>query len=73
MLGMITIDIVAKKNSNTFWIEVFNILANYKHKVEICEDGIPSEPLWYNSLILINKKNIYYKSWNLLGITNVHV
>jgi exonuclease III len=56
--------------TNKFWSEVLSKWADYSFKGEhmLEENEVNSQPLWYNSHIKIQRKVVFYKKWQSVGI-----
>ena len=60
------------KVSDPFIKEILEILSEVIfEQTVVSEDHFLSSPLWYNSLIRIENKPVFYKDWHLKGVTKV--
>lgn len=54
---------------NIFWKEFYGILQEFMNIVsKSCGNNFMSQPLWYNTNILIDRKTVYLDVWDKKGI-----
>lgn len=61
-----------KRTCNLFWKEIFLILSEIKKIFPSNDMYILKEPLWFNSLITIDKNTVYWSDWYNRGIITIH-
>ena len=60
------------KVSDPFFREILEIWSEANYEENILSDyHLRSSPLWYNSLIRVENRPVFYKDWYLKGITKV--
>ena len=62
-----------KLANNMFWKDVFEAWINYSKNVKICtwEDYI-NQPIWYNDIVKVGGKSIFYKNFLEKGIVFIY-
>ena len=63
-LSSTDINKVCKFNQSSFWYEVFSIWGDWNYDpYPVHKEQILKQPLWYNSLLKIQNKHLFYRNW----------